>query len=131
VVGTPGYMAPEQVRGGAVDAGADVFGLGAVVYRALTGRPPFGVAEVQAVFDVVSKQPPAPTTLRRDLPRDFDYALAIALAKEPNERFRSAPELAQALRAASRRDLAPSMRARALGVLRARPWGSVIRSRGD
>ena len=127
VVGTPGYMAPEQVRGGAVDASADVFALGAVVYRALTGHPPFGVAEVQAVFDVVSKQPPAPTTLRRDIPRDFDYALAIALAKEPSERFASAPELAQALRAASRQDLTPSMRARALAILRARPWGSVIK----
>jgi len=126
VVGTPGYMAPEQVRGGPVDASADVFALGAVVYRALTGHPPFGVAEVQAVFDVVSKQPPAPTTLRRDLPRDFDYALAIALAKEPSERFPSAPELAQALRAASRQALTPSMRARALAILRARPWGSVI-----
>ncbi|HTQ44006.1 MAG TPA: serine/threonine-protein kinase [Polyangiaceae bacterium] len=127
VVGTPGYMAPEQVRGGAVDASADVFALGAVAYRALTGHPPFGVAEVQAVFDVVSKQPPAPTTLRRDIPRDFDYALAIALAKNPSERFANAPELAQALRAASRQDLPPSMRARALAILRARPWGSVIR----
>jgi eukaryotic-like serine/threonine-protein kinase len=128
VVGTPGYMAPEQVRGGTVEASADVFALGAVVYRALTGRPPFGVAEVQAVFDVVSKQPPAPSSLRRDIPRDFDYALAIALAKEPGERFASAPELAQALRAASRQDLTPSMRARALAILRARPWGSVIRT---
>jgi serine/threonine-protein kinase len=127
VVGTPGYMAPEQVRGGAVTASADVFAFGAVVYRALTGHPPFGVAEVQAVFDVVSKQPPAPTTLRRDIPRDLDYVLAIALAKEPAERFASAPELAQALRAASRQDLTPSMRARALAILRARPWGSVIK----
>jgi serine/threonine-protein kinase len=110
-----------------VDARADVFALGAVVYRALTGRPAFGVAEVQAVFDVVSKQPPAPTSLRRDIPRDFDYALAIALAKEPGDRFASAPELAQALRAASRQELTPSMRARAIAVLRARPWGSVIK----
>jgi serine/threonine-protein kinase len=127
LVGTPGYMAPEQVRGGMVDTRADVFALGAVVYRALTGRPPFGVAEVQAVFDVVSKQPQAPSTLRRDIPRDIDYVLAIALAKEPSDRFPSAPELAQALRAASRQELAPSVRARALAVLRARPWGSVIK----
>ncbi|HEX8789585.1 MAG TPA: serine/threonine-protein kinase [Polyangiaceae bacterium] len=128
VVGTPGYMAPEQVRGGAVDARADVFALGAVVYRALTGRPPFGVSEVQAMFDVVSKQPPAPSALRRDIPRDVDYALAIAFAKEPGERFATGTELADALRAAIRQDLSPRIRARALAILRAHPWGSAIRN---
>jgi eukaryotic-like serine/threonine-protein kinase len=127
VVGTPGYMAPEQVHGGEIDARTDVFALGAVAYRALTGRPPFGVAEVQAMFDVVSKQPLAPSTLERGVPTDVDHALAIALAKEPRDRFATAPELAQALRAASRGDLAPSQRARSLTILRARPWGSVIR----
>jgi serine/threonine-protein kinase len=127
IVGTPGYMAPEQVRGGNVDARADVFALGAVVYRTLTGRPPFGVSEVQAVFDVVSKQPPAPSTQKRGLPTDVDYVLAIALAKEPRERFATAPELAQALRSASRQELSPAVRARAITVLRARPWGSVVR----
>lgn len=127
VVGTPGYMAPEQVRGGDVDARADVFALGAVLYRALTGQPPFGVAEVQAMFDVVSKQPPAPSHLQRGIPRDLDYVLAVALAKNPRERFGSARELAQALRAASHEDLPPAVRARALTILRARPWGSVMR----
>jgi serine/threonine-protein kinase len=126
VVGTPGYMAPEQVCGGRIDARTDVFALGAVVYRALTGRPPFGVAEVQAMFDVVSRQPPAPSELQRDLPKDIDRVLAIALAKEAGDRFASAPELATALIEAARQELGDDLRARAAVVLRARPWGSVV-----
>jgi serine/threonine protein kinase len=126
VVGTPGYMAPEQVRGGYIDARADVFALGAVMYRALTGQPPFGVVEVQAMFDVVSKQPSAPSEVQRGLPKDVDRVLAIALAKEPRDRFATPAELAAALDAASRDELAPAIRARALTILRERPWGSVI-----
>jgi serine/threonine-protein kinase len=126
VVGTPGYMAPEQVCGSPVDARTDVFALGAVVYRALTGRPPFGVSEVQAMFDAVSRQPPAPSDLQRDIPKDVDQVLAIALAKESCDRFASAPELARALGDAARDELAPSVRERAAVVLRARPWGSVV-----
>jgi serine/threonine-protein kinase len=126
VVGTPGYMAPEQVCGGRIDARTDVFALGAVLYRALTGRPPFGVAEVQAMFDVVSRQPPAPSELDRDIPKDVDRVLAIALAKEAGDRFASAQELADALIAAARQELPAALRDRAAAVLRARPWGSVV-----
>jgi serine/threonine-protein kinase len=126
VVGTPGYMAPEQLCGGPIDARADVFALGAVVYRALTGRPAFAATEVRAMFDVMNRQPPAPTQLQRDLPKDVDCVLAIALAKETSDRFASAPELARALIEAARDDLPVAVRARAADVLRARPWGSVV-----
>jgi serine/threonine-protein kinase len=126
VVGTPGYMAPEQVCGGPVDARTDIFALGAVVYRALTGRPPFGVSEVQAMFDAVSRQPSAPSDLQRDIPKDVDQVLAIALAKEPRDRFASALELARALVDAARHELPVAVRERAAAVLRARPWGSVV-----
>jgi eukaryotic-like serine/threonine-protein kinase len=126
VVGTPGYMAPEQVCGGAIDARTDVFALGAVVYRALTGRPPFGVEEVQAMFDVVSRQPSAPSQLQRDIPKDVDCVLAIALAKEARDRFATATELSAALIEAARHELPVALRARAATVLRTRPWGSTV-----
>jgi serine/threonine protein kinase len=125
LVGTPGYMAPEQVRSENADGRADVFALGAVAYRALTGQPAFGVTDVQAVFDVVYRQPSAPSELLRGLSRDVDRVLAIALEKKVEGRFASAGELAAALRLASRGELAPELTARADAILRARPWGSV------
>jgi eukaryotic-like serine/threonine-protein kinase len=126
ILGTPGYMAPEQVHSGAAEPRADVFGLAAVAYRALTGQPPFGVQDVQAVFDVVYRQPLAPSTVLRGVPRDVDRVLAIALAKKPADRFGGATDFAAALGAASREELSPELRARADGILRARPWGSVM-----
>jgi serine/threonine-protein kinase len=126
VVGTPGYMSPEQVRGDEVEARADLFALGAVAYRALTGQPAFGGSEVQALFDVVYRQPTAPSDVQRGLPKDVDLALAIALAKDPRDRFANGGELAAALRAASLGRLTPALRARALATLRKRPWGSVV-----
>jgi serine/threonine-protein kinase len=125
VLGTPGYMSPEQVHGEATDARADVFGLAAVAYRALTGQPAFGVQEVQAMFDVVYRQPLAPTTVQRGLPHDVDRVFAIGLAKKPRERFASITELAAAMRAASSDQLSAPLRARADALVQAQPWGSV------
>ena len=126
ILGTPGYMAPEQINAEATDARTDVFGLAAVGYRALTGQPAFGVQDVQAVFDVVYRQPPAPSSLQRGVPRDVDRVFAIGLAKKPRDRFASATELAAALAAASREELSGELRARADAILQVRPWGSVM-----
>jgi serine/threonine-protein kinase len=123
IVGTPGYMAPEQVSSGRADVRADVFALGAVAYRALTGQPAFVGNDVQAMFDVVYRQPPAPTTLVPSLPQDVDRAFALALAKRPDERLDAPVSLAEALRAASRAELAPDLVARADAIARAWPWG--------
>ena len=125
LVGTPGYMAPEQVRGEAADERADVFALGAVAYRALTGQPPFGLTDVQAVFEVVYRQPTAPSALTRGSPEDVDRVMAIALEKSVEGRFADATEFADALRAASRGELSVALRARADALIRARPWGTV------
>jgi serine/threonine-protein kinase len=125
LVGTPGYMAPEQVRGETADERADVFALGAVAYRALTGQPPFGLTDVQAVFEVVFRQPTAPSALTKGLSEDVDRVIAIALEKRAEGRFSAATELADALRAASRGELPVALRARADALLRARPWGTV------
>ena len=124
IVGTPGYMAPEQARSQQVDLRCDVFSLGAVIYRALTGRPPFGGTDTpQILFEVVYQMPHRPSDLMPSLASDVDAVLAIALAKRPEDRFGSATELAIALASAvsGRRDLA--LRARADALLANHPWG--------
>jgi len=122
ILGTPHYMAPEQA-GGDVDARADVYGLAAVAYRALTGRQPFVGSDFTAiVLDVVSKMPVKPTSIATDVHRDIDLALAIGLAKDPNRRFATAAELADAIDAALRGKLSGPLRSRARALLREMPW---------
>ncbi|HEY8039857.1 MAG TPA: protein kinase [Polyangiaceae bacterium] len=123
ILGTPGYIAPEQLRTGSTDARADLFALGAVTYRALTGQPAFSGSDMKVLFEVVYKQPTAPSDLVPSLPRDVDRVLAIALAKRPEDRFGEALELAEALRAASRAELPPALSARADALTSALPWG--------
>ena len=128
IVGTPGYWAPEQVEGRETDHRADVFALGAVAYRALTGQPPFGVEHVQAMFEVVYRQPVAPSALARAIPLDVDLVMAIALAKDRADRFESASAFAAALEAATQGELSEPLRTRAAELLRTRPWGSIART---
>jgi eukaryotic-like serine/threonine-protein kinase len=127
VVGTPGYMSPEQARGLPVDQRSDIFSMAVLLYRALTGRPAFtGNDAPQIMFDVVYRMPERPSTVAQGLPSDIDLVFAIALAKAPGERFASVRELAEALRQASQRNLAPELRKRAAAILRACPWGEPI-----
>jgi serine/threonine-protein kinase len=98
ILGTPEYMAPEQIRGGVVDARTDLYALGALLYHMLCGRPPFVGDNPIAVslahaHDVV----PPPTSLRPELPREWDEFVQRALAKDPDERFVSARAMSQAL----------------------------------
>jgi eukaryotic-like serine/threonine-protein kinase len=98
LIGTPAYMSPEQARSQIAGTASDVFALGAVAYRALTGRQPFTADDIpQLLYQLVHDQPPQPSALRAGLPSDVDAVLAIALAKEPEERFGSPNELAAAL----------------------------------
>jgi len=121
-IGTPNYMAPEQCRGLTVDHRADVFALGAVAYRALTGQPPFSAADHLAVaFRVVNDQPARPSDLTM-LPADVDAVLAIALAKDRDRRFATASELAEAFKAASHNALSEARRAEARALLGEAPW---------
>ncbi len=124
IVGTPGYMAPEQAKGGVVTHRTDMFSLGAIAYRALTGRPPFaGEHVIELIFQVTRSMPPRPSELV-NMPPDVDLVLALALAKAPEERFESGEELAQALDAAARGRLSPELRARASALLAKQPWGA-------
>jgi serine/threonine-protein kinase len=126
VVGTPVYMAPEQARGETVDGSADLYALGAVTYRCLTGRPPFSGKDVPSIlYNVVYDMPPRPSELT-SLPADVDAVLAIALAKRPRDRFESAGEMASALQLAAASRLDERTRNRARALLSSHPWGKVV-----
>lgn len=101
VIGTPGYLSPEQAHGQSVDRRSDVFSLGAVVYRALSGRPPFpGDDMPRILFDIAYRDPPPISELAPTLPREVDAVMAVALAKRPEQRFQTAIEFASALQTA-------------------------------
>ncbi len=122
MVGTPGYMAPEQATGEEVGPAADLFSLGAIAFRVLVGRPAFVGPDVLAILDAVSDtMPPRPAALA-PLPVDVDLVLAIALAKQPDHRFASARELADALAAACRAELPDELRRRGEALSLLFPW---------
>jgi serine/threonine-protein kinase len=122
IIGTPDYMAPEQARGDQVDFRADVYALGAIAYRALTGRPTFRGNDLPALlYAVTHHMPPRPSTLAK-IPPAFDQALAVALAKDPAQRFQSASELSEALAAAREDRTSPGVNERAARALHTHPW---------
>lgn len=86
LVGTPAYMAPEQVRGLEVDARADVWGMGALLYEVVSGRPPFGAEDVVAVIRRVLDEPPPFPRDARGLDGRLWSILMAALRKEPGDR---------------------------------------------
>jgi WD40 repeat protein len=122
ILGTPGYIAPEQAAGRkTIGPAADVYGLGAVLYMLLTGRPPFQGANAIEVLRRVIDDLPAPVRrLRPDCPRDLDVICLKCLEKDPAKRYASAAALADDLH----RYLADEpIRARPVGRLnRLRRW---------
>lgn len=105
IIGTPGYMSPEQAEGKEVDIRTDIFALGAVAYRALTGRRAFSGPDMPAIlYQVVHTTPPRAREIVPDLPRRIDVVLSKALAKKKEDRYASAIDFAIAFREASERD---------------------------
>jgi serine/threonine-protein kinase len=98
VAGTPEYMAPEQARGEAVDHRADLFSLGSVLYAMLAGQPPFqGGTPVAVIRKVIDLPAPSLRTVNPQVPEWLDTLASRLLAKERDERFQSAAEVASLL----------------------------------
>jgi eukaryotic-like serine/threonine-protein kinase len=109
LVGTPLYMSPEQVEGAPVDFRTDLWSLGAVLYEALTGRPPFegnGLALLRAITE---KKPKTLRELRPDTPPEAEQIVLRALEKDKAKRYQSASEIAQDLSSAVARLSAPGV----------------------
>ena len=97
-VGTPEYMAPEQVTAKTVDHRADIYALGVVFYEMVTGRKPFQADTPMAVLVKLSSEPlPRPTEFTPKLPKSVEQVLLKALAKDPNNRYQNMRELIVAL----------------------------------
>ncbi|KAB2838679.1 MAG: protein kinase, partial [Burkholderiales bacterium] len=102
ILGTPSYMAPEQLAGKPVDRRADLFSVGVILYELLTGRRPFvGDSTYSVIYQVLHADPPLPSQLDLPLPKWIDGVVHRALAKDPQERFQDAREFAAALDAAA------------------------------
>jgi eukaryotic-like serine/threonine-protein kinase len=98
-LGTPHYMAPEQVRGEPADARTDVFCLGVLAYEVLTGKRPFPAESLQAVlFQVLEREPEPMRSFAPEIPPILEAVVRRALAKDPRERFQDGTELRAALR---------------------------------
>ena len=100
-LGTPNYMAPEQVTGAPVDGRADQFALGVTLFHLMTGERPFAGESITAItYQVVNVMPPPPSRLNPTLPSAIDPIVARALAKSPADRYPLCRDLADEFKAA-------------------------------
>ena len=100
-LGTPKYMAPEQIAGDRKMMGpaADIYGLGAILYQVLTGHPPFSAASISELFEQIQNhEPVAPRRLNPAIPRDLETICLKCLQKDPSRRYASAEALTDDLK---------------------------------
>lgn len=105
-IGTPLYMAPEQIEGTTVDGRADIYSLGVVLYHMLAGHPPFeGDTLLTIAFKHVHEAPHSLREARPGIPEEWEALVMRALSKNPDDRFQSAAELEEALGALDTREV--------------------------
>lgn len=121
ILGTPGFLAPEQIssRFGEVGPHTDVFALGCVVYQCLSGHRPFPARHpVSAVYEVLNHHPRPVREFEPEIPEAVEWVLAIALAKQSSERYARASEFAKDLASAIGPDVPARLAERGLALLR-------------
>lgn len=102
-LGTPNYMAPEQIKGAPVDGRSDIFSLGICLYECLTRRKPFGGDSLTSIsYKIVHEPFPPLHEINPQIPDGFTEVVATCLAKDPTKRYQRAKDLANALRAVIR-----------------------------
>lgn len=117
IVGTPGYMAPEQAAGRGKDVGpaSDIYSLGSILFECLTGRPPHdGAAALETLVQVIEGEPPQPRNLNPAIPRALEKICLKCLEKEPADRYASSGDLAD--------DLDHFLRGEPVEATRGGPW---------
>jgi serine/threonine protein kinase len=93
IMGTPSYMAPEQARGDKVDQRADIYAVGGILYRALTGRKPFDSDDPSATLTLVlTEDPERPRSVEPSIPQALELVIQRAMAKSPSDRYTSMAE---------------------------------------
>ncbi len=116
LLGTVAYMAPEQARGGTIDARTDVYAVGCVAFQMLTGQAPFRGNNPYVVLEQhVSEPPRRPTSLAADLPPEAEEIVLRCLEKAPENRFQSMAELAEVLAHGTTREYGKQVAAQAPG----------------
>jgi serine/threonine-protein kinase len=124
IVGTPGYMSPEQALGRTVDQRSDVYAFGVILYRLLTGVPAVVPAEIPAMLQEVAYRMPVQPSKRAEVSPELEAVLAVALAKSPVHRFATAGELAHVFIEAAGGKLDRGIGLRAAAILEDTPWGA-------
>ena len=113
IFGTPSYMSPEQVQGGAIDERSDLFSVGVILYEMLAGYKPFqGDSVITTTYNIVHTEPSSPPSI----PAPLEWVIRKALRKNPAERFHSALEMKQALESALAQLNAPPVIATPMGA---------------